>query len=38
MTWSVEVTDEFGAWFADLSEGVQDDVDRCVGLLEVKGP
>ena len=33
MMWIVEVTDEFGAWFADLSEAVQDDVDRCVGLL-----
>jgi hypothetical protein len=38
VSWNVEYTDEFGAWFGDLSEGVQDDVDRVVGLLEAKGP
>lgn len=38
MTWSVEFTDEFGAWFESLTLGVQDDVDRSVGLLEARGP
>lgn len=38
MTWNVEYTDEFGEWFATLAEGVQDDVDRSVGLLEARGP
>lgn len=38
MSWNVEYTDEFGAWFGDLGESVQDDVDRVVGLLETKGP
>lgn len=34
----VEYTDEFGEWFATLSETAQDDIDRHVGLLEAKGP
>jgi hypothetical protein len=38
MTWIVEYTDEFGNWYQDLTLPVQDDVDRIVGLLEVKGP
>src|SRR5688572_30642636 len=38
MGWNVEYTDEFGDWFGELTEAVQDDVDRVVGLLEAKGP
>ncbi|SRR6266545_22456 len=38
MTWNVEYTDEFGDWYEKLAEDVQNNVDRCVGLLEVSGP
>ena len=38
MGWNVEYTDEFGDWFKDLNETVQDDIDRGVGLLEARGP
>lgn len=38
MSWNVEVTDEFHAWFKELVEAVQDDIDRHVGLLEARGP
>ena len=38
MSWSVEYTDEFGDWWADLSEGQQDDVAAIVELLEEQGP
>lgn len=38
MSWNVEFTDEFGAWWSDLSEAEQDDIDAVVGLLESKGP
>jgi hypothetical protein len=38
MNWNVEYTDEFGAWYGGLSEAVQDDIDRVVGLLEARGP
>jgi hypothetical protein len=38
MTWMVEVTDEFDEWYSAVSGAVQDDIDRSVGLLEVKGP
>ncbi len=38
MTWNVEYTDEFGAWYRDLTEATQDDIDRVVGLLEARGP
>ena len=36
--WEVEFTDEFGAWWARLSEGAQEDIDTCVRVLERKGP
>lgn len=36
--WTVEYTDEFEAWWLELSEGVQDDIDRVVMLLEAHGP
>lgn len=38
MAWNVEFTDEFGSWYSKLIEGVQDDIDRVVGVLEAKGP
>jgi hypothetical protein len=38
MVWNVEYTDEFGAWYEELAEAVQDDIDRVVGILEAKGP
>lgn len=38
MAWTVEFTDEFGAWFWTVAETVQDDIDRSVGLLEARGP
>lgn len=39
MTWEVEYTDEFAAWWEqDLSEGEQDEIAAVVGLLERKGP
>lgn len=33
----VEYTDEFGAWWENLTEAEQDSVDRVVGLLERLG-
>ena len=33
MDWAVEYTDEFGAWWAGLSEGQQEDVTAVVELL-----
>ena len=36
--WTVEYTDEFEAWWIDLAEEVQDDIDRVVMLLEEHGP
>jgi hypothetical protein len=38
MEWEIEYTDEFEAWWNDLSEEEQIDVDSVVGLLEEKGP
>jgi hypothetical protein len=38
MAWDVEYTDEFGGWWASLSEPEQDDVAAAIGLLEEKGP
>ena len=38
MPWTLEYTDEFGAWWASLSEAQQDETDRVVGLLEARGP
>jgi hypothetical protein len=38
MPWTLEYTEEFGAWWASLSEAQQDDTDRVVGLLEARGP
>ena len=38
MAWEVEFTDEFGAWWDELTEDEQDAIDRSVGLLEERGP
>ena len=38
MAWEVEYTDEFEAWWIDLDEGEQIDIDAVVGILEEKGP
>lgn len=38
MTWDVEFTDEFGAWWDGLTDGEQDSIDSTVGLLEDLGP
>jgi hypothetical protein len=38
MSWNVEYTDEFGAWYDELSEAIQDDIDRMVDVLEARGP
>jgi len=36
--WVIEVTDEFQAWWVDLSEGERIAVTRAVTLLEERGP
>ena len=38
MSWNVEFTDEFGAWYEKLSEAIQNAIDRMVGVLEARGP
>ena len=38
VTWNVEYTDEFGDWWATLTESQQDDVEAIIALLEQKGP
>ena len=38
MAWEVEFTDEFGAWWEELTQEEQDAIDRTVGLLEERGP
>lgn len=38
MAWEVEFTDEFGRWWATLSEAEQESVAASVRLLEVRGP
>lgn len=38
MTWAVEFTDEFAAWWEQLDEDEQDSVDQSVHLLEARGP
>jgi len=36
--WEVEYTDEFGNWWAELSESEQESVAASVRLLEERGP
>ena len=38
MAWNVEYTDQFGKWYEELCEEIQDDIDRVVGVLEARGP
>lgn len=38
MIWDVEYTDEFGAWWAGLTEAEHVSVTAAVGLLESYGP
>lgn len=38
MAWDVEVTDEFGQWWDDLTEGQQDSVTARVEMLIEYGP
>src|SRR5579864_2571306 len=38
MSWDVEYTDEFEAWWNDLSEAEQESLDASVRLLEARGP
>jgi hypothetical protein len=37
MTWEVEYTDEFFAWWSTLSEAEQNSISVAVGLLESEG-
>ena len=38
MAWDVEYTDEFGQWWAELSQDEQESVAASVRLLEDRGP
>lgn len=38
MAWEIEYTDQFGAWFENLDEGVQDAVVAAVEVLSDRGP
>jgi len=38
VTWDVEYTDEFHAWWTDLSEGQRESMFAAVRLLEQQGP
>jgi hypothetical protein len=38
VVWEIEHTDEFGAWWEGLDEGIQIAIDASVRLLETKGP
>lgn len=38
MSWEVEYTDDFGAWWETLTEGDQEAIDAAVELLEERGP
>jgi hypothetical protein len=38
MAYEVEVTDEWLAWFDDLTADEQEELAASIGLLEVKGP
>jgi len=38
MTWEIEYTDEFGDWWASLSEAEQEALAASVRLLEERGP
>jgi hypothetical protein len=38
MSWEVEFTDEFEAWWDDLDEETQESIDAAVETLEERGP
>jgi len=38
MSWEIEYTDEFGQWWASLTEAEQESIDTSIGLLEALGP
>jgi hypothetical protein len=38
VAWEVEYTDEFGRWWATLSEDEKEEIDAKVALLEERGP
>src|SRR5919108_1617526 len=38
MNWEVEYTDQFGEWWADLTENEQEAVTAAVNVLERQGP
>jgi hypothetical protein len=38
MAWNIEFADEFGAWWATLGEGSQEDIAAIVSQLETRGP
>ena len=38
MTWEVEVSDEFRAWYLSLNQDERANVAPCVEMLEVHGP
>ena len=38
MTWEVEFTDEFEAWWNALTGAEQESIAASVGLLEIVGP
>ena len=38
VAWEVEATDEFKAWWGDLTEAERISVERSVLLLEERGP
>ena len=38
MAWEVEFTDEFEAWWDDLSDEERHEIDAKVGLLQERGP
>jgi len=37
VAWEVEFTDEFEAWWDDLSDEERDEIDAKVGLLQERG-
>ncbi|MEK7793087.1 MAG: type II toxin-antitoxin system RelE/ParE family toxin [Candidatus Hydrogenedentota bacterium] len=38
MSWEIEYTDEFGAWWENLTDAEQQSITAVVGLLEDHGP
>ena len=38
MSWNVEYTDEFGTWWADLTDAEQEDITATAMILMERGP